>query len=332
MDLLTHGVLGAVLAATVARRGEIRVAAATGFLAGLLPDADAFIQTGSDPLLVLDYHRHFTHSLAFMPAGALIAALLAWPFARRYTSFGRLYLYALLGYALAPLMDACTSYGTHLWWPFSEDQVALGFIAVFDPVFTLAAAVPLWLGWRRWNPGWMHLGLVLAMTYLGIGALQHFRVEEQAMLLAQSRGHYPQRIHVKPTLANLLLWRSVYSVDDQIHADGHRAGLDGVRVYPGQRMPVLTEAQALAWTGGDPDLQRDLERFRRFSDGYLVLDAAQPAFVGDARYAMLPHMLAPIWGIERQPGGSLPRILFVTRRDTGAQVRTTFLDMLFGRL
>jgi inner membrane protein len=331
MDLLTHGVFGAALAAGVARRGEIRVAATVGFLAGLLPDADTFIQTGTDPLLVLDYHRHFTHALAFMPVGALIAALLTWPFARRYTRFGRLYLYALLGYALAPLMDACTSYGTHLWWPFSERQAAWGFIAVFDPLFSLAVAISLWLGWRQQRTGWMHLGLALAAIYLGIGALQHFRVAEQAMLLAQSRGHHPDHIHIKPTLANLLLWRSVYRFDGQVYADAHRAGLAEVRIYPGQQMPVLTEVQALAWTGGDPALQRDLERFRKFSDGYVVLDTAQPAFIGDARYAMLPHTLVPIWGIEKQPGATLPRIQFVTRRDTGVQVRTTFLDMLLGR-
>lgn len=331
MDLLTHGVFGAALAAGVARRGEIRIAATVGFLAGLLPDADTFIQTGTDPLLVLDYHRHFTHALAFMPVGALIAALLTWPFARRYTRFGRLYLYALLGYALAPLMDACTSYGTHLWWPFSERQAAWGFIAVFDPLFSLAVAIPLWLGWRQQRTGWMHLGLALAAIYLGIGALQHFRVAEQAMLLAQSRGHHPDHIHIKPTLANLLLWRSVYRFDGQVYADAHRAGLAEVRIYPGQQMPVLTEVQALAWTGGDPALQRDLERFRKFSDGYVVLDTAQPAFIGDARYAMLPHTLVPIWGIEKQPGATLPRIQFVTRRDTGVQVRTTFLDMLLGR-
>ena len=34
---------------------------------------------GGDALLVLDYHRHFTHALAFVPFGALIAALLLWP-------------------------------------------------------------------------------------------------------------------------------------------------------------------------------------------------------------------------------------------------------------
>jgi membrane-bound metal-dependent hydrolase YbcI (DUF457 family) len=34
-----------------------------GAVAGLAPDIDAFIQSGDDALLVLDYHRHFTHAL-----------------------------------------------------------------------------------------------------------------------------------------------------------------------------------------------------------------------------------------------------------------------------
>jgi hypothetical protein len=97
MDILTHAVMGASLAAGVAsfryrgeklclwlsrRRyplrtalaGRRRLAAGIGAVAGILPDADILIQSGDDALLVLDYHRHFTHALAFVPIGALVAA------------------------------------------------------------------------------------------------------------------------------------------------------------------------------------------------------------------------------------------------------------------
>lgn len=81
MDVVTHAVLGATLATALSltRRApeplaQRRIAAGIGAAAGLLPDADALIQSGADALLVLDYHRHFTHALAFVPIGALIAA------------------------------------------------------------------------------------------------------------------------------------------------------------------------------------------------------------------------------------------------------------------
>ena len=76
MDLITHGVLGASLAATLAPSHQSRLAAAVGMVGGILPDADTLIQSPDDVLLVLDYHRHFTHALAFAPIGALIGACL----------------------------------------------------------------------------------------------------------------------------------------------------------------------------------------------------------------------------------------------------------------
>jgi membrane-bound metal-dependent hydrolase YbcI (DUF457 family) len=137
MDLLTHGLLGGLVAQTAGRPQERRLAVGIGFLAALLADADILIRSASDPLLVLEYHRQFSHSLLFIPIGALIASALAWPFVRRRLPPARIYLYAILGYATAGLLDACTSYGTHLFWPFVDRPVSLSIIAVIDPLFTL---------------------------------------------------------------------------------------------------------------------------------------------------------------------------------------------------
>ena len=78
MDPITQSVLGAALAQSVARPKDLRRAGFAGALGGFLPDADVLIRWPSDPLLFLDYHRQFTHSLAFIPiGGALTAALCA---------------------------------------------------------------------------------------------------------------------------------------------------------------------------------------------------------------------------------------------------------------
>ena len=94
-------------------------------VAGLLPDADALIYSASDPLLQLEYHRHFSHALVFIPFGAALATLLLWPLLRHHIPLGALYRYALLGYGTGGLLDACTSYGTHLLWPFSHQPIIL---------------------------------------------------------------------------------------------------------------------------------------------------------------------------------------------------------------
>ena len=75
MDPLTHALLGASAAhAIVGPRPSCRIWL-IGVLGGMLPDADIFISSASDPLLAIEYHRHFTHSFAFILVGSLIAEI-----------------------------------------------------------------------------------------------------------------------------------------------------------------------------------------------------------------------------------------------------------------
>ena len=46
----------------------------------------------------------------------------------------------MLGYGTGGLLDTCTSYGTHLLWPFSTTPMAWSIIAIVDPVFTVSHA------------------------------------------------------------------------------------------------------------------------------------------------------------------------------------------------
>ena len=338
MDLLTHAVMGAELAAGVATirhggeksalAGRRRLAAGIGAAAGLLPDADAVIQSGGDALLVLDYHRHFSHALAFVPVGALIAALLLWPLLRRRIDFTSLYLCALAGYLPHPLLDACTSYGTHLWLPFSQQREAWNLIAVVDPLFTLTLAIPLFLYLRRPDSRALRWGLLLGLCYFGFSFVQQQRGEAAALALAQARGHQPTQLSVKPSMANLVLWRSLYIHDGRVQVDAFHLG-PTLRHYPGASAPLLDDAAARTVAAGEAKRLHDIERFRVFSDGFLVLDDRRPGFVGDARYAMQPTAVAPIWGLVwRGPGAATE---FVSHHDFPPAMRHDFFAMLLGR-
>ena len=153
MDPLTQGLLGGALALSVANKKESRLAAAIGFAAALPADADILIGAGDDPLLNIEFHRHFTHSLIFIPIGALMVASILWLLLRKRIGFKSIYFYALLGYGTSGLLDACTSYGTHLLWPFSDERVAWSIIAIIDPVFTLVLLIALILGFKYYKPG-----------------------------------------------------------------------------------------------------------------------------------------------------------------------------------
>lgn len=316
MDLLTQGVLGATLAGSAAPPRELRAGAAAGFGAGLLADADALIRSAGDPLLALEFHRHFSHALAFVPFGALLAAALLWPMLGTRLGAARLYLYALLGYCLSGVLDACTSYGTHLLWPFSEQRIALDLIAIVDPLFTLALALPLAIALRTRRRLAAMLGIGLAGAYLGLAALQQQRATGALERFAAERGHAAERMLVKPTLGNIVLWRGLYVADGMVHAAAVRAGLTA-RVHAGARAPLATVP------GAGPQA-----RFAALSDGWVIRHPERPAMLGDARYAMLPTALRPLWGIETDASGTLR---LVTDRSMPAAERARFLELLLGR-
>ena len=106
MDPLTQGVLGLTAAQNLATRSayQLRVAG-IGFVAGMAADLDVLIRSNHDPLLFLEYHRQFTHSLIFIPvAGALLGLLFYWLWGKNRLSMARC------------IMLATAGYGTHGFW------------------------------------------------------------------------------------------------------------------------------------------------------------------------------------------------------------------------
>lgn len=334
MDILTHGLLGGTLAQSCSRKSETRVATIVGFLAALLADADALIRSTADPLLTLEYHRQFTHSLIFIPVGALLASLTLWPVFKAFghsLGFRRIYLYALLGCATSGLLDACTSYGTHLLWPFTDTRVAWSIISIFDLLFSLilAAAMLAGLRWRRTLPA--RIGLLLAAVYLSIGWFQHQRAENAMRVTALLRGHEAERLTVKPTMGNLLLWRSIYRSGNIYHVDAVRAGLgETARVYPGNAVRAFDLPRDIPGLSQDSTLHQDIRRFDAFSDGYLALHPDDPGLLGDVRYAMLPTSIRPLWGIRLDTRHPEAHVQFEASRRMSSREIERFIGMLRG--
>jgi inner membrane protein len=331
VDLLTQGLAGAVVAQSAARGVPARLAISIGFFAGLLADADILLSAADDPLFNIEYHRHFTHSLFFIPFGALVAALVAWPFVRRRLRFPTIYLLAVLGFLPSGLLDVCTSFGTQWLWPLYDERLAWNIIAIIDPLFTLILLVAVILAWRRDSVWPARVGVGLAVLYLLLGLAQRERAAELATELAAGRGHAVERLEVKPTLGNLVLWRSIYQSGEHFYVDALRIGfLTPARVYPGESVARFAPEHL---PGLDPDsrLANDIARFTRFSDGFVALHPQQPNVLGDVRYALLPNSVAPLWGIELDVTQPDRHVAFLTFRQTDAALRRAFLAMLRGR-
>lgn len=330
MDILTQGLLGGVLAQSVAKKEETKIATLIGIIAGVLADADIFIYSSNDPLLNIEFHRHFTHSLFFIPFGAAIAMLLLWPFLRKKISLGRLYLFSVMGYSLSGVIDACTSYGTHLFWPLSDERVAFNIISIIDPIFTLILFITLVASLRIKRRPVTRVGLLLAATYMSLGYVQLQRAQDVAVDLIASRGHEATQYIVKPTLANLILWRSVYIHQDRIYVDAIRVGTgSNTKVIKGESLEKFSFSKHLPNIKVSSILYKDIQRFNKFSDGYIAINPKQQNVIGDLRYSMLPNKTAPLWGVvinKEQPHVHADYQFF---RDTGENVRQVFINMLF---
>jgi inner membrane protein len=315
---------------SIARHKDIRLASGVGMVAGLIADADVLIASASDPLLVVEFHRHFTHSLFFIPLGALLAAGLLWPLLRKRLAFGRLYLYSLAGFSLSGFLDACTSYGTHLLWPLSDERIAFYLISIVDPVFTGILLLAVALAWRYWQVWIVYVGLALCSAYLVLGYVQLHRATDMAEALALAREHHVQRLVVKPSLGNLLLWRSTYISDNTIYVDALRAGIRSKQVYPGASVPLFVPQRDAAEIPADSVLYRDILRFQRFADGYIAMDPEIPHLLGDMRYSMLPNALNSLWGITLDTEHPERHAHYGFYRVNTREVRSRFWSMLRG--
>ena len=104
MDILTQGLIGAALPLGTQQKNQTRIAAGIGFLAGLAPDLDALIHSSKDTLMFLEYHRHFTHSLFFIPFGSGILSIVIYNlFCRWLTiSIWKVWFFCALGFGTHP--------------------------------------------------------------------------------------------------------------------------------------------------------------------------------------------------------------------------------------
>lgn len=332
MDPLTQGFLGAAPAALFAAKPKVKAAIWVGALAGMAPDLDVFIRSAADPLLALEYHRHFTHALAFIPFGAAICALVFWVFLKKQFKFSEIYLWALLGYATHGLLDACTSYGTQLYWPFNRTRVEWNIIGIVDPLFT--GALVLAVSWAVLGAGFKKTKRVswaftaFAMFYLvGLGTLQRERGERLLAETAAARGHTIDRLEVKPTVGNLILWRGIYETQGQFFVDALHLGWN-TKVYTGSSIAKIVGTPA----GIDPDsvVGRDVERFRWFSADYLAWHPENPNVIGDLRFSLLANSLSPLWGIQVEASRQTEHTPYVTTRGIKPGQWNQFWSMIKG--
>ena len=330
MDPVSQGAVGAVFAQSAAKKENIILIGFIGFLAGLAPDLDVLIRSEDDPILFLEYHRQFSHSLFFIPIGSFFVALFIFPFVRGLMSLRMVYIASFLGYATHGLLDACTSYGTQLLWPFSDQRVTWNNISIVDPIFTVPIVILLAIAITKRKRIFSFIAIGWITFYLSLGFIQYERTLSAAMDLANSRGHNAERMTLKPSFGNLILWKSIYQHEETYYVDAIRT-VHSSTWCSGESIEMFDYQYHLPSLDKDSQQAKDIERFRWFSQDYLGYDDKN-SLVSDIRYSMIPNQIAPMWGLVIDTEQSIDdHATWWTSRSLDQSQLDLFKEMLSGK-
>ncbi len=219
MDSLTQIVLGAAVGEAVLGKKVGNKAMFYGAIAGTIPDLDVLSRYFTDTVTAIEWHRGFSHSLFF---SLFFAPLFGWIIAKvekkANAGWKDWTLLMFLGLFTHPILDAFTTWGTQLFWPF-EIRLAFQTIFVIDPLYTLPFLFFLILAMRekRTSPKrrkFNTLGLTVSSSYLVLtlflkGLAYKIFVDS---LKAQDIAY--EQISVRPTPFNTILWTANIEVKD----------------------------------------------------------------------------------------------------------------------
>ncbi len=330
MDVLSQAVMGASLSQSFAKDKSKQLSALLiGALAGMAPDLDVLIYSSDDPILFLEFHRQFTHSLFFIPFGALLCTLVLYPFIKNKLTFSQIYLFSFLGFATHGLLDACTSYGTQLFWPFSDQRISWGIVSIVDPFFTIPIVIGIVFAVYRSNRLFARIAFIFAVIFLSLGLIQKQRAENALYTLAQQRGHQTERVLVKPSFGNRHVWKLIYEYNGRYYVDAVKL-LWRTQIVSGTSIQKLNIKRDFPWLAENSQQAKDIERFRWFSDDFLAVNSQEPNVIVDMRYSFLPNQIKLMWGIElsQQKIGSA-HANFITNTKLSTRTRKQFIRLLF---
>ena len=217
MDSVTQIVLGAAVGEAVLGKKIGNKAMLLGAIAGTIPDLDVIANYFTDTVSALEIHRGFTHSIVFAIVFGLLFGWLLSLWDKRAT-LKQWSWFWFLCFVTHPLLDAHTTWGTQLFWPF-DLRLAYKNIFVIDPLYTLPFLVFLILAMfqkresakrRKFN----NLGLIVSSIYMALSlilkGISYYKFENA--LKEQNIAYLD--LDTKPSPMNTILWTANVETED----------------------------------------------------------------------------------------------------------------------
>lgn len=286
MDSLTQIVLGAAVGEAVLGKKVGNRAMLWGAIAGTIPDLDVIARFLTDTITATEMHRGFSHSIVF---SVLMAPVLGWlvhQIKKRadvgWQGWTKLFFWGLFTH---PLLDAFTTWGTQLFWPF-ESRLAFNNIFVIDPLYTVPFLICLIiaafkkrgsLSRKRIN----NLGLYLSTGYLALTLLLKWAAHSKITEALEEQNIAYTQISTRPALMNSILWNANVDAGEQ-YLIGDYSFFDSnpvvFKAYPKKR------AEAIDMIATD-----EVQRLIKVSEGWYILEEEKGTWVySDLRFGLIP--------------------------------------------
>lgn len=219
MDSLTQIVLGAAVGEAVLGKKAGNKAMIYGAIAGTIPDLDTLVGKFLDPLTAIEIHRGVSHSILF---SILMAPALGWLVSKihknaaaTWQNWSWLFFWSLITH---PLLDAHTTWGTQLFWPF-DLRLAYQNIFVIDPLYTVPFLIFLILAMRLPKTSlkrrkWNRIGLLFSSSYMVLSlVLKGIAFHKFEEALDTQEIDYLE-MDTRPAPFNTILWAANIDVGD----------------------------------------------------------------------------------------------------------------------
>lgn len=219
MDSLTQIVLGAAVGEAVLGKKVGNKAMLYGAIAGTIPDLDVLARYLVDTVTATEWHRGFSHSIFFSVLFAPIFGWLIWKLNPKsdanWKDWSRLMFWGLFTH---PILDAFTTWGTQLFWPF-KTRLAFQNIFVIDPLYTLPFLLFLVLTMfqKRTSPKrrkFNQLGLIISSAYLVTTLLLKGIAYNQFSNALTTQGIAYEEMDIRPAPFSTVLWTANIAVKD----------------------------------------------------------------------------------------------------------------------
>ncbi|WCO02884.1 metal-dependent hydrolase [Psychroserpens ponticola] len=217
MDSLTQIVLGAAVGEAVLGKKIGNKAMFYGAIAGTIPDLDVLAIHFTDTVSALSIHRGFTHSIVF---SIVFAPLFGWIVSRYETfkSFKDWSWLFFLTFVTHPILDAHTTWGTQLFWPF-DLRLAFKTIFVIDPLYTIPFLVFLILTlrqkhWTQKRRLYNKIGLIISSSYLLLTIFLKWIAFNQFKSALKDQDITYLQIDTRPSPLNTILWSANVETED----------------------------------------------------------------------------------------------------------------------